>query len=65
MLRFSFLQTKDEFLGLFTLDLHSVNIPYESAEQSLLTQDYPLLKRKYEKKHLVFPSNRTKKKPCD
>ncbi|CAF1599411.1 unnamed protein product [Rotaria sp. Silwood1] len=36
--------TKDELLGMFFVDLN-LNIPYESAEQPLLTRDYPLLKR--------------------
>lgn len=37
--------TKDEFLGMFSLEL-SLNIPYESPEQPMLTKDYPLLKRR-------------------
>ncbi|CAF5174100.1 unnamed protein product, partial [Rotaria sp. Silwood1] len=36
--------TKDDFLGMFFVELN-LNIPYESAEQSMLTRDYPLLKR--------------------
>ncbi|CAF1348466.1 unnamed protein product [Rotaria sordida] len=36
--------TKDEFLGMFFVDLN-LNIPYESGEQPLLTKDYSLLKR--------------------
>ncbi|CAF4365291.1 unnamed protein product, partial [Rotaria sordida] len=36
--------TKDEFLGMFYVDLN-LNIPYESGEQPLLTKDYSLLKR--------------------
>jgi hypothetical protein len=40
-----FLKTKDEFLGMFYVDLNA-NIPYESAEQPLQTKDYSLLKRR-------------------
>ncbi|CAF3984078.1 unnamed protein product [Rotaria magnacalcarata] len=36
--------TKDEFLGMFFVELN-LNIPYESAEQAMLTREYPLLKR--------------------
>ncbi|CAF1233195.1 unnamed protein product [Adineta steineri] len=36
--------TKDEFLGMFFVELNTP-IPYESAEQSMLTKDYSLLKR--------------------
>ena len=31
---------------MFFIDLNNIDIPYESAEQSLLTKDYPLLKRR-------------------
>lgn len=37
--------TKDEFLGMFTLDFNTVAIPVESAEQPMLTKDFPLVKR--------------------
>jgi hypothetical protein len=33
---------------MFFIDLNNANIPYESAEQSLLTKDYQLLKRRFE-----------------
>ncbi|CAF4237569.1 unnamed protein product, partial [Rotaria sp. Silwood2] len=36
--------TKDDFLGMFVVELN-LNIPYESPGQSMLTRDYPLLKR--------------------
>ncbi|CAF0902584.1 unnamed protein product [Adineta ricciae] len=36
--------TKDEFLGMFLVDL-TMNIPYESAEQAMLTKDFSLTKR--------------------
>ncbi len=40
-----FLKTKDEFLGMFFVELN-LNIPYESPEQPMLIRDYPLLKRR-------------------
>ena len=40
-------QTKDEFLGMFLVDL-TMNIPYESAEQPMLTKDFSLTKRRYD-----------------
>jgi len=42
---FVLLKTKDEFLGMFFIELSS-NIPNESPEQPMLTRDYPLLKRR-------------------
>ncbi|CAF4424393.1 unnamed protein product [Rotaria sp. Silwood2] len=36
--------SKDEFLGMFFVKLN-INIPYESAEQAMLTKDYPLFKQ--------------------
>ncbi len=40
-----FFKTKDEFLGMFFVELNQ-NIPSESPEQPILTRDYPLLKRR-------------------
>ena len=40
-----FVQTKDEFMGMFYVEI-TPNIPMESAEQPLLVRDYPLLKTK-------------------
>ncbi|CAM4849774.1 unnamed protein product, partial [Rotaria magnacalcarata] len=36
--------SKDEFLGMFFVKFN-INIPYESAEQAMLTKDYPLFKQ--------------------
>jgi hypothetical protein len=38
---------------MFFIDLNT-NIPYESAEQSLLTKDYPLLKRRFEQFFFLY-----------
>jgi len=50
---FILLKTKDEFLGMFFVELNT-NIPYESAEQPLLTKDYSLLKRRLEEKYFFL-----------
>jgi len=37
---------------MFALDFNNISIPVESPEQSMLTKDFPLVKRRYIQKQI-------------
>jgi hypothetical protein len=51
---FFLLKTKDEFLGMFYIDLNTADIPYATTEQPFLTKDYSLSKRRLEEFYFFF-----------